>query len=138
MAATHQSYDEKAPVDHLSDARLSSDEEKLGKPTDIHHERNALLADLPDPDVGLSEEEKKKIDRKLMWKVDVSIRAPSRAQQHLQSEVMLTSLHFSSGSFPGSRCCISYLSSTAPTLEMLGLPAWRTTLGWKAPTTICR
>lgn len=77
MAAPHQAapqivptrYDEKPGVDHFNHSPGSSDEEK---PTDIHGERNALLANLPDPDEGKSEEEKRKIDRKLMWKVDVS------------------------------------------------------------------
>jgi hypothetical protein len=71
-------YDEeKAKVDHLNGSQPSSDEEK---PTDLHGERNALLANLPDPDEGKSEEERRKIDRKLMWKVDVS---DLLAQTHL-------------------------------------------------------
>ncbi|KAF5022453.1 hypothetical protein F66182_5489 [Fusarium sp. NRRL 66182] len=37
----------------------------------IEAERAALLAQLPDPDAGKSEEERKEIDRKLMWKVDL-------------------------------------------------------------------
>ena len=64
-------HDEKPVVDHSNGSRLSSDEDK---PKDIHSERNALLANLPDPDEGKSEEERRKIDRKLMWKVDVSDR----------------------------------------------------------------
>lgn len=34
-------------------------------------ERNALLATLPDPDEGKTEEERRAIDKKLMWKVDI-------------------------------------------------------------------
>jgi hypothetical protein len=37
----------------------------------VDFERDALLASLPDPDEGKSEEEKKAIDKKLMWKVDL-------------------------------------------------------------------
>ena len=40
------------------------------KPSTVEFERSQLLASLPDPDHGKSEEEKKAIDRKLMWKVD--------------------------------------------------------------------
>ncbi|KAI6781904.1 uncharacterized protein J7T54_005114 [Emericellopsis cladophorae] len=39
--------------------------------TGITHERAELLANLPDPDAGLSEEERLAIDKKLMWKVDL-------------------------------------------------------------------
>jgi hypothetical protein len=85
MAAPHQAQpdfgrtpydDEKANIDHLNGARVSSDEEK---PTDLVGERNALLANLPDPDMGKSEEEKRKIDRRLMWKVDVCDLPPLKA-----------------------------------------------------------
>ncbi|RSL55222.1 hypothetical protein CEP54_009479 [Fusarium duplospermum] len=41
------------------------------KPTGVHHERIQLLANLPDPDAGKSDEERAEIDRKLMWKVDL-------------------------------------------------------------------
>ncbi|KAI1047053.1 hypothetical protein LB505_010222 [Fusarium chuoi] len=37
----------------------------------VDAERNALLAALPDPDEGKSEEERREIDRKLVWKVDL-------------------------------------------------------------------
>ncbi|KAF4470265.1 allantoate permease [Fusarium albosuccineum] len=37
----------------------------------VDAERAELLANLPDPDAGKSEEERKEIDRKLMWRVDL-------------------------------------------------------------------
>ncbi|KAG9252494.1 major facilitator superfamily domain-containing protein [Emericellopsis atlantica] len=39
--------------------------------TGIAQERAELLASLPDPDAGLSDEERLAIDKKLMWKVDL-------------------------------------------------------------------
>ncbi|KPI38095.1 putative transporter [Cyphellophora attinorum] len=57
-------------VDVYQDSGVA--EEKLGvKQTDANQERNELLASLGDPDEGLSEEERKKLDRTLMWKVDL-------------------------------------------------------------------
>jgi hypothetical protein len=41
------------------------------KPSAVEIERSQLLANLPDPDAGKSEEERKAIDKKLMWKVDL-------------------------------------------------------------------
>jgi hypothetical protein len=41
------------------------------KASNVDFERGELLANLPDPDFGKSEEEKRAIDRKLMWKVDL-------------------------------------------------------------------
>lgn len=43
---------------------------KRGGLSEIEHERAQLLANLPDPDAGKSEEEKRALDKKLMWKVD--------------------------------------------------------------------
>lgn len=73
MAAPHQAPGQK--VDPFNNASL---QEKFGtnqdelKGDNINHERNELLANLPDPDEGKSEEERRKIDRKLMWKVGCS------------------------------------------------------------------
>ena len=39
----------------------------------VEYERSQLLADLPDPDHAATEEEKKAIDKKLMWKVDLAL-----------------------------------------------------------------
>jgi hypothetical protein len=41
------------------------------KTSNVEYERSQLLANLPDPDHGKSEEEKKAIDKKLMRKVDL-------------------------------------------------------------------
>ncbi|RYP43353.1 hypothetical protein DL768_009970 [Monosporascus sp. mg162] len=40
---------------------------------DAEYERSRQLAQLPDPDMGKTDEEKKAIDKKLMWKVDLWI-----------------------------------------------------------------
>ncbi|SPO06214.1 related to allantoate permease [Cephalotrichum gorgonifer] len=39
----------------------------------LEYERAQLLANLPDPDEGKTEEERREIDRKLMWKVDLAL-----------------------------------------------------------------
>ncbi|KAH7002669.1 major facilitator superfamily domain-containing protein [Ilyonectria destructans] len=52
---------------HVELGDLSANE----KSTDVHQERTQLLADLPNPDAGKSDEEQAEIDRKLMWKVDL-------------------------------------------------------------------
>lgn len=39
----------------------------------VEYERSQLLASLPDPDHAATEEEKKAIDKKLMWKVDLAL-----------------------------------------------------------------
>jgi hypothetical protein len=39
----------------------------------VDYERGQLLASLGDPDQGKTEEERKLIDKKLMWKVDLQI-----------------------------------------------------------------
>ncbi|UPK95911.1 hypothetical protein LCI18_006846 [Fusarium solani-melongenae] len=44
---------------------------KLPPTSAIEAERAQLLASLPDPDAGKSEEERREIDKKLMWKVDL-------------------------------------------------------------------
>ncbi|KAJ4172143.1 hypothetical protein NW754_007742 [Fusarium falciforme] len=44
---------------------------KLPPASAIEAERAQLLANLPDPDAGKSEEERREIDKKLMWKVDM-------------------------------------------------------------------
>jgi len=41
------------------------------KASTVENERAELLANLPDPDAGKSDEEKKALDKKLMWKVDL-------------------------------------------------------------------
>lgn len=47
--------------------------EGVSKDYNIEFERGLLLAGLPDPDDGKKEEERKIIDKKLMWKVDLWI-----------------------------------------------------------------
>lgn len=39
----------------------------------IEYERSQLLASLPDPDHAATEEEKKAVDKRLMWKVDLAL-----------------------------------------------------------------
>ena len=51
-------------------AESTSTQEEF-KASNVEFERGQLLAGLPDPDEGKSEEEKKAIDKKLMWKVDL-------------------------------------------------------------------
>jgi hypothetical protein len=58
-------------------ATTQQDEFSSGKEcletSNVEFERNQLLADIPNPDAGLSDEEKKAIDKKLMWKVDLRL-----------------------------------------------------------------
>lgn len=56
---------EKSDKEHLGGL---SEDEKVGG---VHFERAQQLADLPDPDAGLSEEDRAALDRKLMWRVDI-------------------------------------------------------------------
>lgn len=43
------------------------------KSGNVDYERGQLLAGLGDPDAGKSDEERKAIDKKLMWKVDLAL-----------------------------------------------------------------
>lgn len=43
------------------------------KTNNLEFEKSELLAGLPDPDEGKSEEDKKAIDKRLMWKVDLHL-----------------------------------------------------------------
>ncbi|KAJ6125354.1 hypothetical protein N7471_012671 [Penicillium samsonianum] len=43
------------------------------KMSDIEYERAELLANLSDPDAGKNDEERRQIDKKLMWKVDMAL-----------------------------------------------------------------
>ncbi|ROT34488.1 MFS general substrate transporter [Sodiomyces alkalinus F11] len=61
---------EKREDSENADVESSSAGESKGQ-TAIEYERAQLLANLPDPDAGKTEEERKAIDRKLMWKVDL-------------------------------------------------------------------
>ena len=45
--------------------------DKVAPTATVDAERSALLASLPDPDAGKTDEERREIDRKLMWKVDL-------------------------------------------------------------------
>ncbi|KAH7210243.1 major facilitator superfamily domain-containing protein [Fusarium oxysporum] len=54
-------------VENVASTTLSN----VGGGASVDAERNALLAALPDPDEGKSEEERREIDRKLVWKVDL-------------------------------------------------------------------
>lgn len=62
--------DDKAELDDVQQDERNASPGDL-KQSNVEYERSQLLADLPDPDAGKSEEEKKAIDRKLMWKVDL-------------------------------------------------------------------
>ncbi|KFA52290.1 hypothetical protein S40293_00650 [Stachybotrys chartarum IBT 40293] len=55
---------------HLDDQKISHEENGILKAA-AEAERAQLLADLPDPDEGKTEEERKAIDKKLMLKVDL-------------------------------------------------------------------
>jgi hypothetical protein len=57
-------------VDIESAIRQTSTHEEL-KSGNVDFERGQLLAELGDPDAGKSDEERKAIDKKLMWKVDL-------------------------------------------------------------------
>lgn len=67
MSPTNEKHDLEAVTQQ---AETMSSQEDL-KPSNIEFERGQLLAGLPDPDEGKTEEEKKAIDKKLMWKVDL-------------------------------------------------------------------
>ncbi|KIW42401.1 uncharacterized protein PV06_05956 [Exophiala oligosperma] len=54
-------------ADHPSDRSPSTDEKLFENGAPI------AVVDIPDPDEGLSEEERKKIDRKLLWKLDLQL-----------------------------------------------------------------
>lgn len=51
-----------------TDTHSTHDNLKSGN---VDFEREELLAELGDPDAGKSDEERKAIDKKLMWKVDL-------------------------------------------------------------------
>ncbi|KEZ46557.1 Uncharacterized protein SAPIO_CDS0353 [Scedosporium apiospermum] len=61
---------EKADLEKV-DLETSSGDGKADSSGIINIERARLLANLPDPDAGKSEEERREIDKKLMWKVDL-------------------------------------------------------------------
>ena len=67
MASNNEKQDIEAVAQQ---AENMSSQENL-KASNIDFERGQLLAGLPDPDEGKSEQEKKAIDKKLMWKVDL-------------------------------------------------------------------
>ncbi|KAH7303448.1 major facilitator superfamily transporter [Stachybotrys elegans] len=63
---------EKYAEEHrLEDRKASHDDAAIAKGNAAALERAELLANLPDPDEGKTDEERKAIDRKLMWKVDM-------------------------------------------------------------------
>lgn len=57
----------------VQQAELVSDTEAPKTINIVDYERGQLLASLGDPDQGKSEEERKHIDKRLMWKVDLRI-----------------------------------------------------------------
>ena len=67
MPSNNEKHDLEAVT--LPTETMSSQEDM--KPSNIEFERGQLLAGLPDPDEAKTEEEKKAIDKKLMWKVDL-------------------------------------------------------------------
>ncbi|KAF7561324.1 hypothetical protein G7046_g2825 [Stylonectria norvegica] len=60
---------EKSTVEDVENIRSEINVPQSG----IDAERAQLLAHLPDPDAGKSEEERRVIDKKLMWKVDLAL-----------------------------------------------------------------
>jgi len=54
-------------------AHVPSDDEKTDAPAPGYHEHDRGYDGLPDPDAGLSEEERAAIDRKLLWKLDLKL-----------------------------------------------------------------
>lgn len=67
MSSSNEKHDLEAVT--LQSETMSNQDEL--KASNIEFERGQLLAGLPDPDEGKTEEEKKAIDKKLMWKVDL-------------------------------------------------------------------
>lgn len=67
MSPTNEKHDLEA-VTQQAERRASQEELKA---SNVDFERGQLLAGLPDPDEGKTDEEKKAIDKKLMWKVDL-------------------------------------------------------------------
>lgn len=57
----------------LERGRISADETKAPMQSALEAERAQLLAALPDPDAGKTDEERAAIDRKLMWRVDLHL-----------------------------------------------------------------
>jgi hypothetical protein len=57
----------------IQQAEQVSDAEALRTTNTVDYERGQLLVSLGDPDQGKSEDERKLIDKKLMWKVDLHI-----------------------------------------------------------------
>jgi hypothetical protein len=57
----------------IQQAEQVSDAEALRTTNTVDYERGHLLVSLGDPDQGKSEDERKLIDKKLMWKVDLHI-----------------------------------------------------------------
>lgn len=61
-----------AAIDSKPDLeKIETSSEEKGNKSGIDYERAQLLANLPDPDAGKSDEERRIIDKKLMWKVDM-------------------------------------------------------------------
>lgn len=67
MSPTNEKHDLEAVS---QPAERTASQEEL-KASNVDFERGQLLAGLPDPDKGKTDEEKKAIDKKLMWKVDL-------------------------------------------------------------------
>lgn len=64
---------EKSNLDTIVQQTESTSSHEDQKASNVDFERNHLLATLPDPDHGKSDEDKKAIDKKLMWKVDLCL-----------------------------------------------------------------
>jgi hypothetical protein len=132
-------------VDVYQDSGVA--EEKLGdKQTDVNQERNELLASLGDPDEGLSEEERKKLDRKLMWKASGHMMCDEVTSLTIQLDrSMADPVAFATVSafLPGPKYAIlrlnlnSQADSAQQTLGMHVLQAWKQILTWKGRTTTC-
>lgn len=61
-SAVQDSSSDHSPSDHEKNANRKSEDAVA-----------QVNQEVPDPDEGLSEEERKKIDRKLLWKLDIRL-----------------------------------------------------------------
>jgi ABC-type polysaccharide/polyol phosphate transport system ATPase subunit len=66
--ASHEPKDDVESAIRQTETHSTHEDLKSGN---VDFERGQLLAELGDPDAGKSDEERKAIDKKLMWKVDL-------------------------------------------------------------------
>lgn len=68
--ASHEPKDDVESAIRQTETHSTHENLKSGN---VDFERGQLLAELGDPDAGKSDEERKAIDKKLMWKVDLGL-----------------------------------------------------------------